>query len=47
MATLILDDGTRYRGQIFGDKRSISGEVGWFIFSTKLSISLIFVYINN
>ena len=28
MATLILDDGTKYHGDIFGDERSISGEVG-------------------
>uniref|UniRef100_A0A069DM27 CAD like protein n=1 Tax=Clytia hemisphaerica TaxID=252671 RepID=A0A069DM27_9CNID len=27
MATLILDDGTKYHGQIFGDERSIAGEV--------------------
>ena len=28
MATLILDDGTKFHGEIFGDKRSIAGEVG-------------------
>ena len=42
MATLILDDGTKYHGDIFGDERSISGEVGkwdfeiWFLFYSIL-----------
>lgn len=30
MAQLILEDGSRFAGKIFGDKRSISGEVGMY-----------------